>query len=138
MTTITGGCLCGAIRYVCDAEPAMTAVCHCRDCQKQSGSAYSVLIGMPASSLRLQRGELSHYETTGASGQKVQRSFCGTCGSPIKSDVRAMPDLTFIKAGTLDDVSSLKPQVQMWCDSAQPWVQLDESMAMMPTNPPMG
>ena len=138
MTVMTGGCLCGAVRYSCDAEPVMTGVCHCRDCQRQSGSAYSIFIGVPASRLRFESGTLSCYETRGASGQEVQRSFCGRCGSPIKSDVRSMPDLAFIKAGTLDDVSALQPQMHLWCGSAQTWVSFDDTVPQFPGNPPLG
>jgi hypothetical protein len=59
------------------------------------------------------------------SGAEVARQFCSNCGSPIASLPDAMPDAAIIKAGTLDDRSWLEPQVQVWCDSAQPWVPLE-------------
>ena len=52
MPNIVGGCLCGAVRYESEAEPVLTAVCHCRDCQKQTSSAFSVLVVLPKDSLR--------------------------------------------------------------------------------------
>ena len=58
MGKLDGRCLCGAVEYSCDAEPAFTAVCHCRDCQRQSGTAFSVIVGVPESDFRLS-GELS-------------------------------------------------------------------------------
>ena len=56
MPNIVGGCLCGAVRYESEAEPVLTAVCHCRDCQKQTSSAFSVLVVLPKDSLRTERG----------------------------------------------------------------------------------
>ena len=58
-------------------------------------------------------------------GQEVARRFCRDCGSPIVSLPEAMPEVAFIKAGTLDDTSWLEPQLHVWCESAQPWVALD-------------
>ena len=66
--------------------------------------------------------------TKGDSGKAVGRCFCPDCGSPILSDVEAMPGIAIIKAGTLDDTNSLKPGMQIFCDSAQPWVQLGGEM----------
>ena len=67
----------------------------------------------------------------------MRRKFCGQCGSPIMSDVEAIPNMDFLKAGTLDDTSWLKPEVQFWCDSAQSWLKLDDDIAQMAQNPPM-
>jgi len=63
----------------------------------------------------------------GGSGQPVQRNFCPECGSPITTDANAAPELTFIKAGTLDDTSWLDPKVHVYCDSAQSWTSIPES-----------
>ena len=134
---IEGGCLCGSIRYTCDAEPALTANCHCKHCQRQSGSAFSTIIGVPRAALKV-RGSLSSYDDKGDdSGQPVIRQFCGKCGSAVVSDVRATPDLLWIKAGTLDDSSSLKPQMSFWTDSAQAWVAIDKSLPHFGRNPPL-
>ena len=83
MSKISGGCLCGSLRYSSDAEPIMTAVCHCTDCQKQSGSAFSVNVGVPEASIALSGDTVGKYDVIGASGQTVSRYFCTTCGSPI-------------------------------------------------------
>ena len=56
MPNIVGGCLCGAVRYESEAEPVLTAVCHCRDCQKQTSSAFSVLVVLPKDNLRTEGG----------------------------------------------------------------------------------
>ncbi len=136
MSQIVGGCLCGNIRYTCEAEPMMMAICHCKNCQKQTSTSFSILVAVPKGALNIE-GELSAYNDQGSSGQAVIRKFCGKCGSPILSDVAALPTMDFLKAGTLDDTSWLKPEAQLWCDSAQSWLKLDDDITQMAQNPPM-
>ena len=121
MANLVGGCLCGKIRYSSTAEPVMTAVCHCKNCQKQAGTAFSVIVAVPKPALSV-TGTLKSFTDKGESGKPVHRNFCPDCGSPITTVVDAMPDLVFVKAGTLDDTSKLKPTMEIFCDSAQPWV----------------
>jgi hypothetical protein len=103
-----------------------TAVCHCTDCQKQTGTAFSIIVGVPRDALRIEGDSLATFTTVGTdTGMDTARQFCRECGSPIVSLGDAMPQLAFIKAGTLDDTSWLEPQMQVWSDSAQPWVPLD-------------
>ncbi len=124
---MSGGCLCGKVRYKADAEPAFTGVCHCRNCQKQAGSAFSIVVAIPRAALSLE-GSLKDYVDHGDSGKRVLRRFCPECGSPIVSEAETIPDLAIIKAGTLDDASWVKPTMEIYCDSAQPWVALGGSM----------
>ncbi len=123
MAMIEGGCLCGAVRYSTTAEPVMQAVCHCRNCQRQAGSGWSMIMGVPAAALAIS-GAVQTYADKGESGGDVRRQFCPTCGSPLFSHVSAAPDLVFIKAGTLDDTSQFTPQMQCWTDSKQHWVEI--------------
>src|SRR5258707_3189935 len=108
MSKIEGGCLCGKIRYTSTAEPVMTAICHCTNCQKQAGTAFSVVVAVPKGALSIS-GPLKTYNETGSSGKPVRRNFCPECGSPITTDVEALPDLVFIKSRTLDDTRALTP-----------------------------
>lgn len=135
MAKISGGCLCGAARYDGEAEPAMVAICHCTDCQKQSGSAFSVNVGVPTAALTVSGDSLSSYDVVGASGHTVTRRFCSRCGSPLMTEAQAFAGISFVKAGTLDDSSWVKPTVRIWCDSAQAWGQIDDSMAEVAGNP---
>ncbi|HEX7852237.1 MAG TPA: GFA family protein [Sphingobium sp.] len=116
-----GGCLCGQVRYSYSGELLLTAVCHCRHCQKQSGSAFSVVCAVPASAFE-QTGTTHVFEDRGDSGKAVARHFCPDCGSPILSIAEALPDLTLIKAGTLDGFAGLTPSAEVYCDSAQSWL----------------
>lgn len=136
MSKITGGCLCGSVRYVSDAEPALVAVCHCSTCQKNTGSAFSLNIGVPSSSVSVTGKSLATYEDhTGASGKPFFRAFCSRCGSPIYGRGEAYSGITFIKAGTLDDASWVKPGIHMWCADKQPWVAIEEGAAQVPGSP---
>jgi len=121
MPKMDGGCLCGKVRYSVATEPVLTAVCHCTHCQKQTGASFSVIVGVSSEALSI-TGALKTFEDTGDSGKPVHRSFCPSCGSPIKSDVDAVPGMSFIKAGTLYDASWLEPTMEIWCRSAQAWV----------------
>jgi hypothetical protein len=126
MGKLDGSCLCGRITYTCDAEPLATAVCHCTECQKQSGTAFSVVVAVPRDAFQVEGDTLSAFTTVGTdSGQEVERQFCRECGSPIASLPAALPEMAMIKAGTLDDRSWLEPTMQVWCDSAQPWIPLE-------------
>jgi hypothetical protein len=132
---IEGGCLCGKVRYSADTEPAFVGVCHCKNCQKQAGTAFSVVMGIPAPALSIE-GELKTYEDRGDSGQVVLRRFCPNCGSPIAGDAAALPGVTIIKTGTLDDTSWLQPTMEVYCDSKQPWVSLAGDQHHFPKMPP--
>lgn len=121
MTDREGGCLCGAVRYVLKADPLMTAVCHCTHCQRQSGGVFSTNLAIPDAAY-VQTGETKVFTDTGDSGKAVWRHFCGNCGSPILSKVEAMPGLSLIKAGTLDDMSGLTPGIEVYTDHAAAWV----------------
>lgn len=123
MARIAGGCLCGKVRYSTDAAPAFVSVCHCRDCQKFSGSAFTVVIGVAKEALTIE-GETAAYAKPGDSGKTITRQFCPECGSSILDEVEVAPGLVMIGAGTLDDASWVKPTTQIYCDSAQPWVHL--------------
>jgi hypothetical protein len=130
--TRTGGCLCGAIRYTTAWPPIATATCQCSNCQKQAGSALSIISLVRSDTLEV-TGELTVYEDKGDSGGTVFRKFCGKCGSPIISDIPAMEaqGIRIIKAGTLDDRSGLNPQAHYYCDSGQDWMVLPEGGARM-------
>ena len=133
MPKISGICLCGAVKYTSTAEPVMVALCNCHHCQKQSGSAISVIAMVRKADLEL-TGELTSYTDAGDSGNALERQFCGQCGSPIVSVIPAMDaqGMTFIKAGTLDDTSGLAPTVHLWTQSAQDWMILPEAGAKVP------
>jgi hypothetical protein len=123
MANIRGGCLCGAVRYSGDGEPVLVAVCHCRDCQKHTGSAFAFLIEVPKAALEF-KGVLKTFTSLADSGRAILRHFCPECGSSIAEEPTIQPGLIIINGGTLDDPSSIRPPMEIYCDRALPWVQL--------------
>jgi hypothetical protein len=123
-----GGCLCGKVRFSVAWPPLMVATCQCRNCQKQAGSALSVIAMVAGDTLEV-TGTLSTYEDQGESGNPLFRRFCGHCGSPVVSDFS--PELAggmrIIKAAALDDPSGITPTLHYWTSSAQDWVVLPET-----------
>ncbi len=130
----TGGCLCGAVRYRVKGEPVRTMLCHCRNCQKTSGSALSTIALVSRAAIRIE-GELRGYEYAGDSGNKLEINFCPTCGSPVILNIRAMPDVVSVKVGSFDDASWFKPEMQIWTDSAQAWFPLADDCLAFPNSP---
>jgi hypothetical protein len=131
---IEGGCLCGKVRYSADAEPAFVGVCHCKNCQKASGTAFAIVVGLPKPTLNVQ-GTLKTFTGQGDSGKATYRRFCPDCGSGLIDEAEVVPDVTMILAGTLDDASGVTPTTEIFCDSAQPWVNLSgerQRFAKMP------
>lgn len=133
---ITGRCLCGSVSYSADAEPVVQAVCHCTECQRQTGTAFSVVVGVPRAALTVEGSTLASFTTVGEDhGRDTERRFCSACGSPIVSLSEALPELAFLKAGTLDDASWLEPAVEVWSRSAQPWSPHFEHAARIERGP---
>ncbi|HUZ28816.1 MAG TPA: GFA family protein [Solirubrobacteraceae bacterium] len=119
---LTGRCLCGAVTYSVNAAPIAQAVCHCTECQRQTSSPFSVVVGVPKDDFTVSGDTLTSFETTAEDhGGKTERNFCSACGSPLFSLSPAAPDFVFIKAGSLDDSSWLEPRLEVWTRSAQPW-----------------
>jgi len=135
MTTRTGGCLCGAIRYELTAEPIFQVACHCRACQYVSGGSPTLAMIAPKAALRITQGEPRTYWSKAESGAKVGRSFCAACGTPLFFQPAANDDIAVIKVGGLDDPSDFKVQADIWMNTAQPWHAPHEGAAQMPGNP---
>ena len=131
---IEGGCNCGAIRYKIEGNPVVVAQCHCKNCQRQSGSAFSVNLMVPVAGVTT-TGELNTYEDRDTrSGNPVYRRFCGKCGSPIFSDLAEGNGMTIVKVGTLDDPAPFAPVVSVWTSTKMPWVDLPEGQRSFPEN----
>lgn len=120
----SGSCACGAIHYDVAADPLVVLNCHCRDCQRASGTAFSTVAVFPAVAVAV-RGAPKWRATTADSGNVVRRAFCPECGSPMFSASAAMPALLVIKVASFDDPAPLKPTFDIWTDGALPWAVLD-------------
>ena len=123
MPEIKGGCLCGAVRYTAHADPALVGVCHCRDCQKFTGSAFGFLVGLPRAAFEIE-GVLKTFTKPADSSRPIVRRFCPECGSSIVEEPGSRPDLVIINGGKLDDPTSVTPGIEIYCDRELSWVQL--------------
>jgi hypothetical protein len=132
----TGRCLCGAVRYESAGDPVFSLQCHCRDCQRQTGSAYIAAMRVPSAGFRITQGAPKHYVSTSDSGNDVTRAFCSDCGSPIFIQVSTRPDLVGLRVGTLDDPSGFRPDADIFVRSAQPWDHMDPGLPKYDTYPP--
>src|ERR687883_99671 len=105
-----GGCLCGAVRYTVRGEPFHVGRCHCADCRKESGSAFTVYAQWPRDAFELQ-GEPATFEG---------RSFCPRCGSRL---VCLGDELVEIRIGSLDEAPfDLRPDAEIWIKRREPWL----------------
>ena len=136
MPNITGGCLCGRVRYTITAEPIGAALCHCRDCQRYTGSGFEPFVRVPTSALQLQ-GELKSYTAPGGSGHALIRRFCPNCGSGVINEAQVRPGVTVVLAGTFDDPTAFVPTFEQFCADSPPWVQAGEERARFPKGRPM-
>ena len=136
MSKFSGGCLCGSMSYEIDAEPVMSAICHCTHCRRQTGSAFSTIAAFPVDSVKIEGHTLETYEDTGDSGMPVLRKFCKQCGSPLFTDVKAMPGLLFVKTGTLDHPEEVRMGAEIWCKSKLPATTLGKGLPQFEGNPP--
>ena len=117
---LIGGCACGDVHYEFDGEVAMSVYCHCRDCQRSSGTGSAAVFAANRKDFKA-TGSTSAYRYTGDTGNGVSRHFCPKCGSPLFSDVEILPDLVFVRIASLDDPSQIRPSMHIYCDSSQVW-----------------
>jgi hypothetical protein len=126
MTERTGRCLCGAVVFKIDAEPLLTRVCWCRDCQHLAANG-SVNLLVPAEALSVS-GALAEYTKTADSGNEVTRQFCPACGTQLFAKSSARPQFRVVRAGNLDEPSSVQPSMNIWASSAPVWACLDPAL----------
>jgi hypothetical protein len=130
-----GGCGCGALRYEIAADPFQTNDCHCRQCQRDSGTGHGSYMAFPLGAAVL-AGEARSFDFTGDQGIVKRRAFCPDCGTPVYMLFPAMPDLIVIRAGTLDEPARYRPQMVFWAEAAQDWDRPDATLPTFARMPP--
>ena len=134
---MTGGCLCGKIRYAVAHDIKNVIACHCRNCQKASGAGMSHNAVVPASAITITAGEPKRFVDTAQSGNKLYRFFCADCGSSLFSQREKTPEMMVVKVGTLDNSDDFKLVMNIWTDSARPWVYIDPAIEQHAQNRPV-
>lgn len=120
MTPISGGCLCGKVRYTVSHPPISQGICYCHQCQRTGGAYGSPLMVLSASTFENNQADISFSETKSDRGSTVKRHFCKECGSHIFATISDIPSLLTVKANTLDDFSRFTPEYLVWTKSADP------------------
>ena len=122
---LTGGCLCGAIRYTVSVPITEARACHCTSCQKASGAAGAVNAVLPSSALVITQGQPKRYASKADSGRTLYRYFCGDCGSPIYSQRETSPETSVLRVGTLDLPEGFRVTAHIWTKSARSWHHME-------------
>lgn len=133
---LSGGCLCGAVRYEIEGEPMMTGHCHCLDCQKASGAGHATHAFYADTAVRIS-GRLSEYSGVADSGAQVTRSFCPTCGSWLFARSSGMPGGMTICVGTLDEPDKASMQMRVYDKRRRSWDVVDPELPAFEAMPPM-
>jgi hypothetical protein len=135
MTTISGGCICGAVRYTAKAKPLVVRACWCRVCQYFASGNATINLAFPTDSVTI-TGELTDYASSADSGNHMHRRFCPKCGVPRFSHADERPGFLVVRAGTLDDPGVAVLQANIWTKSAPAWAQLDPNLPKFEGQPP--
>ena len=124
----TGGCACGAIRYATRHAPVFQNHCHCRDCQKRSGTGHGSYLTFAGRADVSISGEAATWRIAGDSGNQKVHAFCPACGCPVYLTFVAMPDMIAVHAASLDDPGRFKPQAVTYGIRAFAWDTTDPSL----------
>ena len=131
MTSYTGGCSCGAVRYEIAAEPVRSFQCQCRDCQRDTGAGHASVAVFPRAAMQV-TGEVAEHLRSADSGAAKRKGFCGQCGSPLYNTPQNVPDMIGVYIGTLDDPSAFRPQIVMFASRGHDWDHLDPKVPRLP------
>lgn len=120
---LKGGCACGEVRYQLLAAPIRVHCCHCSDCQRHTGSAFVLNAIIETSAIKIIRGDLE--------AVPVPRDYaphdiyrCRKCKTALWSDYGHRPQIRFVRVGTLDDPSALRPDIHIYTRTKVPWLKL--------------
>ncbi len=123
-TPITGGCLCGAVRFRITAKPLLPCYCHCTMCQKLSGGPFMTFATVPFEGVSYTKGKPTAYESTPGN----VRLFCGSCGSPLGARVAEDAKLVVFHLGCLDDPNLIKPELHGYTSTQLSWCEMDDGL----------
>lgn len=133
--TLTGGCLCGKVRYTARLTMRFRSyACHCTDCQRRTGSAFGIQQSVLTEDLAVE-GPLVRGEHVQPSGAVAGIYACAACLTRIYTDNNMRPGIANLRAGTLDSSPTMVPGAHLWVRSKQPWIVLPEGVIALDTQP---
>ena len=135
MTAQTGRCQCGAATYEISGAPLNVYVCHCRECRKQSASAFGISVIVRAAAFHVTARELRVWSRPTDSGRMLDCTFCAVCGTRLW---HATPgeDTVSVKGGTLDAPVDLTGAAHIWTSRKLPGVVIPNGAPQFPAEPP--
>lgn len=131
---ITGGCLCGAVRYEAKGPPAFAGYCFCGDCRKASGSGFIGFMSYPAADIAIS-GETRVFKSPSFRGTQSARNSCPHCSSLVFGGVRGVDGSHTIYAGSLDDPAHFRPAIGIFNRDRPDWVHVPEGLTLFETMP---
>ncbi len=129
---ITGGCLCGAVRYEASEPPFWVGHCHCQNCRKHTGVAFATDAMFRAAKLTWLSQEPTYYK----SSEILERGFCPTCGSTVSARYFEEPDIVVMAAGSLDDPNVIEPTLHPFTSRRVKWLRLSDGLQEYPEAEP--
>lgn len=132
---LAGGCQCGSVRYEVTGEPVTLYVCHCRECQKQSASAFGISVIVRRSDFRVTQGEVKVWPRATDRGGRLACAFCPVCGSRLWHEPVEATGTISIKGGSLDEPPDLRPASHIWTSRKLPGVIVPETATQFAGEP---
>jgi hypothetical protein len=136
MTTaiLEGGCLCGSVRYRVTAAPVAVSYCHCPSCRRASGAPATAWAMFAEDAFAWTGAAPARY----GSSPGVERTFCGTCGTPLVYLADALPGLVDVTVGSFDEPAALAPAMHIWESRRLPWLRIEDGLPRHAEFPPFG
>ena len=132
---LSGGCQCGTVRYELAGPPHKTYICHCRECQKQSASAFGISVIVRSADVRLLTGKLERWSRATDSGRTLACYFCATCGTRLWHGDTERAEEISLKGGTLDEPVDLHRAIHIWTRRKLPGVIIPDGAQQFPGEP---
>jgi len=129
---LAGGCQCGGVRYAIAEPPRALYVCHCRECRKQSASAFGISVVVARAGLRVTRGTPKRWSRPTDSGRTLHCLFCPDCGSRLWHEPASGGETVSVKGGSLDEAVDLGPAIHVWTSRKLPGVLVPEHAPQFP------
>lgn len=136
MTLRTASCHCGQIELACEGAPRKISMCHCLECQRRTGSAFSIAVFYAREMVRVERGDPASFKRPSASGKPVTFHFCRRCGSNLYWEPERLPGLIGVAVGAFADPGFPAPEQSVWTQDKHLWLNLPDSLAQHEMNPP--
>ncbi|MFZ9034580.1 MAG: GFA family protein [Francisellaceae bacterium] len=130
----SASCLCGQVNFTLDEDPLFMCNCHCKDCQRWTGSGYAPVNVFPNATLKSE-GKIRFFDKASDNGNTISRGFCPHCGGNVMAKSDGFPDYVMVAAGVLDDSSRYKPAMDIYTENTLSWDIMHKETKKFPREP---